>query len=522
MRVLLINSNTKDDLLSAPPIGLCYVAEATEHAGHEVKLVDLCFSGRSRDRRLREAVRSFGPQVVGISVRNIDNVNMLHPISYIPDVEHIVREVRSLTDVPLILGGTGTTLMPAHLGRHLGADYVVAGDGEQSFPRLIDALERNEDPGDIPGVGMLIEGRFRLTPSHTDGFSVTRPELGKWVDMRPYRKVGSSYNIQTKRGCRRNCIYCTYNQALEGRTLRLRPPVDVVDEIEEALFRYRPDTFEFVDSVFNDPVEHSMEILEEIVRRPWSAHFTAMGVHPTHLDSKYLDLMLRAGFRSLMITPESASATMIRNYRKGFDLDDVHKAAEAINGTGIAAWWFFMIGGPGESNDTLQQSLDFALNHLQKRGRPVTNVAHFFMGVRVYPGTTLWDIAVKEGFVVPDANPLDPLWYISEELDLDRAVRQMNRAASQAPEVYLGYDERILMFSKVAAWFFDLLRFPKPYWRYFRAANRFGLKTGIRFMFFPTNLPHLMREILRKQGYSGPLVRGQLEAKPSRGVGTSA
>jgi hypothetical protein len=198
---------------------------------------------------------------------------------------------------------------------------------------------------------------------------------------------------------------------------------------------------------------------------------------------------------------------MIRNYRKGFALDEVIHAAEAINQTAFAAWWFFMIGGPGETNETLQESLDFALKYLQKRGRPVTHVAHFFMGVRIYPGTLLWETAVKEGFVPAVANPLDTLWYLSEQLDLDRAVAQMTEAATQCPEVYLGFDERVLMFSRVAAAVFSILRMPRPYWRYFRAANRWGLSTGIRFMFRPTDIAGMLKSALRKQGYVGRLIQ---------------
>ncbi len=71
--------------------------------------------------------------------------------------------------------------------------------------------------------------------------------------------------------------YCTYNQVLEGNRLRLRSPVEVVDEIEEAFYQFHPETFEFVDSVFNDPLDHCQEILAEIIRRPWKARFTTMG-----------------------------------------------------------------------------------------------------------------------------------------------------------------------------------------------------------------------------------------------------
>jgi len=482
------------------------VAEAAEAAGHEVQVLDLCFVRSGLKGKLRKAIEAFCPDVIGLSIRNIDNVNMLHPISYLPDIVEITGFIRELSSAALVLGGSGASLMPEDVLRFLDADYIVVSDGEESFVGLLSALEKGRSAGGIPGVGWIKGGVFHITEPRLMDFRVGAPDLGRWLDMRPYQKIGSSYNIQTKRGCRQRCIYCTYNQSLEGNMLRLRPPEAVVDEIEEALFKYKPHSFEFVDSVFNDPLDHSVAILEEIVRRPWRAHFTAMGVHPRNLDREYLKLMWRAGFRSFMITPESAAEKMLRSYKKGFGIDDVAKAAEAINRTSFAAWWFFMIGGPGESNDTLKESLNFALKYLQKNGRPVTNVAHFFLGVRVYPGTQLWDIALDEGFVRSRTDPLETQWYLSEDLDLKRAVNQMTHAASSCPEVYLGFDERILVFSRAAAVFFDLFRFRRPYWRYFRAANQFGLATGLRFIYRPPDMAGMVKDALKRQGYRGRLI----------------
>jgi radical SAM superfamily enzyme YgiQ (UPF0313 family) len=483
------------------------VAGAAEAAGHEVKVLDLCFAPNNLKKYLKRAIRAFQPEIVGLSIRNIDNVNMLHPVSYIPELVKITEYIRAVTTAPLIIGGSGASLMPENVLRLLKADFIVVSDGEESFVRLLEKIRSGEPAWEVPGVGRIVQGKFQLNKPQLASFDSRPPDLGRWIDTTPYQKIGTSYNIQTKRGCRQHCIYCTYNQSLEGNKLRLRPPVEVVDELEEAFHRYQPKSFEFVDSVFNDPLDHSVQILEEIVRRPWKAEFTAMGVHPRNLDKRYLDLMWRAGFRSFMITPESASETMIRNYKKGFTADEVAHAAEAINQTAFAAWWFFMIGGPGETNETLQESLDFAVKHLQKNGRPVTHVAHFFVGVRVYPGTQLWDIAVKEGFVPSVADPLDTLWYVSEQLDLDRAAAQMIEVASVIPEVYLGFDERVLMFSRIAAAVLSIFRMPRPYWRYFRTANKWGISAGIRFMFRPPDLADMMKSALKRQGYNGRLIQ---------------
>ncbi|MGC8603512.1 MAG: B12-binding domain-containing radical SAM protein [Desulfomonilaceae bacterium] len=508
MKVLLINSNRKGDMLAAAPIGLCYVASAIEAVGHSVKALDLCFSGKNVFIEVEQAIHSFEPQVIGVSVRNIDNTNMLHSISYLPDTLELFQIIKRLTDCPIVVGGSAVGLAPEALLKFLKADYVVVSDGEKPFTALLECLERGESNFQIPGVGHMVNGAFDLTPPAMNGFQSPAPDIGRWVDTSAYRKIGAAYNIQTKRGCRRHCIYCTYNQSLEGVHLRLRDPKDVVDEIEDALKNYGPHTFEFVDSVFNDPIDHSIAILEEIVRRPWKARFTAMGVHPNGLDKQYLDLMWKAGFRSLMITPESASDTMLMNYKKGFTSQDVFRAAEALNSTAFAVWWFFMIGGPGETNQTLQASLDFVLENLQKKGRSVTHVAQFFFGVRLYPRTALWQLAKKQGFVNVSTNPLDHAWYVSEDLDLDEAVSQMFDAAAICPEIYLGSDEKIVSFSKIIAGVCRFLHLPGPYWKYMRFGNVIGIRTGIRFIFKPADTAGLIRQALTRQSYSGRLVSG--------------
>lgn len=502
MRVLLINSNLRDDLLAAPPIGLCYVASATEAAGHEVKVVDLCFR-RNMSRELENAVTSFAPDVVGISVRNVDNTNMLYPVSYVPDAERIIDRLRKLTPAPIVIGGSGASLSPEGVLSSLRPDFVIASDGERSFVDLLQCLEQGTPVDHIAGLVTRLDGRIHRRAPRLGNFSSGNPQLGKWLDLSPYQKMGSSYGVQTKRGCRQRCIYCTYNQVLEGNKLRLRSPVDVVDEIEDALFRYHPETFEFVDSVFNDPVEHCTQILEEIVNRPWKARFTAMGVSPRNLDDRFLELMRRAGFSSLMITPESASPTMLGNYRKGFSVDEVVHAAEAINRTRFMSMWFFLIGGPGETNDTLQESLDFTLDYLRQNRGPFHNVANFFLGVRIYPGTRLWRIALEEGFVTEESDMLDQLWYLSDALDLERAIKQMTDTAAQCPQMITGFDERYMWLSHVVAFMGDLLRFEKPYWNVLTHANRIVRKTAIRFAVRPESIAAPLRQRLDLQRNRG-------------------
>ena len=180
MRVLLINSNLKDDILAAAPIGLCYVASATEAAGHQTRLLDLCFQPQINEL-LQKEIEKFSPEVIGISLRNIDNVNMLYPVSYLPEVEKLIRAIRELSNAPLVLGGSGVSVMPEKVFSYLPVDYLIVSDGEESFVSLLQALQNGKAPLDIPGVGMRHQGKFHLTPPRFGSFPLIRPDSARWL-----------------------------------------------------------------------------------------------------------------------------------------------------------------------------------------------------------------------------------------------------------------------------------------------------------------------------------------------------
>ncbi len=506
MRILLINSNLKQDMLAAPPIGICYVAAATAMAGHEVKVLDLCFH-RDILKAIRTDIRSFSPDVVGISIRNLDNGNLLCPRPFLSDIEKIVQGTRDSTLAPIVVGGSAASLTPGPLLKRLGADFIVVSEGEHAFPALLEAIRKGDSPKGIPGVGVIEDNEFNLTPPDLKEFPPYKPETGSWLDLKPYWKIGGTYNIQTKRGCRQHCIYCVYNELLEGGRQRLRNAVDVVDEIEEALLKYEPGTIEFVDSVFNDPLDYCSEILEEIVRRPWKARFTAMGIRPIGLDEKFLRLLDKAGFTSIWISPDSASETMIRNYRKGFTADDVILAAEAINDSRFTSVWSFLIGGPGETHQTLQESLDFTLKYLKRDSHPPLHITNYVLGVRVFPRTPMWDIALQEGLIRDQSDPLDSLFYVSEKLDLDLVLEQIHRTWLECPEITCGYDERFLtVFPRGVVFVARLFGDDQLHWRAIYHANRFLKRTRL-IRLAPLPKADWIRTHLERQGYRGRLVK---------------
>ena len=278
MRTLLVYSNQSRELEPAPPIGLSYVASATRAAGHEVKLLDLAYA-RDLLGELASAIKAFKPEIVGLSIRNIDNVisqRYESPLKSLLEQVAVIRANARTPEgkpVPLALGGPAISILAEKALTVFSAEYAIVGEGEVAFPLLIEALERGFPLVRVPGLCYRPEGNPVRNPTLLLP-AFAQSGLQQWIEWKPYRRGGGTWPIQTKRGCPMSCVYCTY-PLIEGRRCRLRAPGEVVDEIEQVLRDVRPGTFEFVDSTFNVPASHAIRICEEIIRRGVKTHFTA-------------------------------------------------------------------------------------------------------------------------------------------------------------------------------------------------------------------------------------------------------
>jgi len=199
------------------------------------------------------------------------------------------------------------------------------------------------------------------------------------------------------------------------------------------------------------------------------------------------------------MTPDTASGSMLRRYGKGFGVEDLVGAATALDGTGFAVMWFFLLGGPGETHDTIEETLEFVRRHLARPKRPPHMMAHFYLGMRVYPETHLWEVAVRDGFIASDSNPLEALWFVSPQLDITRAVDQLVEATLRHPEVGLGFDERYLALSGLAAALGRVFRLVKPYWCNTAGFNGLLIGTGLRRLLRPRDVARLIQERIAAQ-----------------------
>lgn len=459
MRVLLVYSNRTRILEPVPPIGLSYVATATSNAGHEVKFLDLMIS-RNPDREMAAALTGFKPDVVGISVRNIDNVVPQRLSWHLGEIEALIKTVRQIRPVPVVLGGPAISILRAEALERFSADFAIAGEGEISFPKLLAAIGKGSGFDEIEGL-CYRQGpeKFFNSPMRQNCFGPSG--MDRWIDWRAYERGGGTWAIHTKRGCPLGCVYCNY-PSMEGKNLRRREVTDIVDEIEHIHRTVRPRTFEFTDSTFNVPSSHAVEICEEILRRNLKLKLSAVGVNPLGMTPELLSLMKRAGFISMIISADAANDVMLKNLHKGFTMEQIHEAVRLTKESGIGSIWFFLLGGPGETEETAGETIAFAEKHLGWKGF----MTIFMTGLRILPGTELARHAIEEGYMPADRDLVEPTFYFSRNVRESWVLQRINLAIARCPRIAHGAEEKGSSYERM---FYAVLHFlgaAPPYWRF--------------------------------------------------------
>ena len=422
-RVLLVNTNSEKVPYPVPPVGLCLVANSIKQA-YDVQIYDCMFEERIR---LVNIINDYRPDYIGLSIRNIDNLEIENPICYVDLIaDRFIKKIKKNTSVPIILGGSGFSIFPEILMKTLDADYGVIGEGEEAFLKLLDSLDKGKDVSMITGIIVKGNKNYMKSTYSYDLSNLSFSEIDLKLNFSSYKEE-SAYSIQTKRGCYHKCIYCTYPY-IEGRSFRTRSPKDIADEIEQVYNRLGYTLFEFVDSTFNDPPGHAEDICREISKRKMKIRLRAMGINPAHATKELFELMLSAGFAQIDCTPDTASLRMISNLKKNFTFSQLKNTAKIIKEYDMPTIWFFIFGGPGENEDTIKESFDFIDKCINNY-----DVVHMTLGLRIYPNTDLYNIAVKEGKIKRDENIISPKYYISKELDKQKIKKIISEKAKTRP-----------------------------------------------------------------------------------------
>ena len=317
--------------------------------------------------------------------------------------------------------------------RELGADYGIHGEGEGPLAELIGALERGETGADIPAVytrdgrtgnGPMGNGpaENRLSENTPTGNERTGNGRRSYlpaieVEFEPeltgyYWKRSGMLNIQTKRGCPYECIYCSYPH-IDGRCVRTMDPEIIAENILRAKRDYGINYLFFTDSVFNIRPEYNVRLAETLIRRgtnvAWGAYFSPRGI-----DAEQMRLFRASGLTHIEFGTESFCDRTLEAYGKRFTFGDVVRASRLALDNGVYYAHFLILGGYGDTREHVRETIE-------NSRRLEYTVMFPYAGMRIYPHTRLAELAAREGVVAPDDDLLAPAYYIAPDFDLEEA-----------------------------------------------------------------------------------------------------
>jgi radical SAM superfamily enzyme YgiQ (UPF0313 family) len=419
MRILLISPNI--EMLPDPvaPLGLAFLSAALKSAGHEVHCLDLCFA-ESVDAALGKSVLDFSPDVIALSLRNIDNVAYPESVSYLPFYKRVVQYCRQFSASPIFLGGSGFTLMPGAILHFLQTDGGIVGEGEEAFPKVLTAIP---DYSSSPIEGFMSKGQEHSSrPACIQNLdSLPSPDWGG-LDLNHYFRRGGMGNLQTKRGCPFSCVYCTY-PLIEGKAVRLRSPQKVAAEAEFLIQKGVGNAF-IVDNIFNFPETHAREVCQTFIERKidlqWSCY-----VHPSYFSRPLAEDMKKAGCTGVEFGTDSGSPKVLARLGKNFTPDDIRHATRIAQEAGLEVCHSLSLGGPGETEGTLEETFS-----LMEEISPTAVIV--MVGLRIFPGTGLASLAGSEGILSPSSDLLEPAFYIAPAVR-DRVVEIARQKAALHP-----------------------------------------------------------------------------------------
>ncbi len=407
-RVFLISSNTTTEPYPVYPLGMAVVSGALQQAGHQVRQYDCLALGNELPPLIAE-IEEFRPDLLSISLRNIDNVDSFSGEDgwYLKQVRDFVAGLRRHVSVPIVVGGPALTILPAAIAEYLQVDHAIIGEGELSLPQLAADLAAGKQ------VPQIIE---RNQPLAGDSFS--SPLFDSRL-LEFYLQQSGMANLQTKRGCPFRCSYCSYPH-LEGNRFRYRSAQLVADELERMKKEHGIGRVFFTDSVFNDPQGEYLTLVEEMLRRElqmeWSAFFRPQG-----FGRQELALMKRAGLYALELGTDAASNQTLAGIDKHLDYDDIFAVNQACIEERLPAAHFVMFGGPEEDDASLAEGL---LN----MERLDVSVVFAFSGIRIHPGAPMYQRAIDDGIITAETSLLKPVYYFSPKIDREQMETKIEKS----------------------------------------------------------------------------------------------
>jgi len=412
MRVLLIFPPTtiypEEDPSLVFPLGIGYLAAVLEQRGYEVHVIDCIAEKEELTKKedgtfhvgltwseIREKIAKINPDVVGIScLCTADYINAVM-------VSGIVKEI---DDIPVIFGGAHATALPKETLQNKNVDYVILGEGEYSLPALLESIGDKSALRRVDGIGFKENSKLNIKPitKYIEDLDSLPFPARHLFPMEKYLHTRRVHNyiakrqpvaqMITSRGCPLKCTFCAIHH-IWGRKWRFRTPKNVVDEIEHLIREYCIREIHFEDDNISLNKKRMMEICDEIIKRKLDITWTAPnGMWVQTLDRELLKKMQDSGCYRVSLGIENGNQQFLTNVvKKNMNLEKVRTVVKKLKELKIKSTGFFMVGIPGETKETILETIKFAKS---------LDLDDAIFSIYVpYPGAELYDISISRGYL---------------------------------------------------------------------------------------------------------------------------
>ena len=403
MRILLINPPIREWAEpNCSPLGLGYIASVLLQEGHEVEILDIN-AHRWSKQEVEKRIREISYDLVGIG-------GIITTYRYVKWLVNMLKKYHS--EEKIIVGGSVGTSIPKTMLERNPIDIICVGEGEETVRELVNVLQNNGDPSTIKGIwfkgndGSICRNELREPINDLDKLPfpawdlfpmdiylknpVGAPNRNKWIDGSFAEDAPLSMNLSATRGCPYQCIYCYHD--FMGQKYRCRSPDNIISEIKYLHAHYEVEYFHFIDDEFVlkknfvyqfcQKIKHLQKELGE--RITWGCSGRA-----NLMTEELIATMAEAGCVLIGYGIESGSQKMLNIMKKKVL---VEQAKQAVRLTQQYLGWAdcsFMIGTPGETKGTIQETIDFC--------KQLSLIPEVIFFATPYPGTELYRMAIQRG-----------------------------------------------------------------------------------------------------------------------------
>ncbi len=373
-----------------PPLSLSYLAAVLAQEGIQVRILDFLVT-RYRPEKLRRELEEYRPQMVGATCVTLNYLIARRMLKVCKDAD---------PGIFTVIGGPHVTFaLEETLLSSPWIDAIVIGEGERTLVELARAVEESKDIRQVHGIafadgGTVVRTSPRPLIEHLDDLPLPAREL---LPMARYRALGTPCTVITSRGCPYSCIFCSGHRMF-GPRVRFRSPGLVADEIERLQRDFGLARINIVDDTFTLNHNHTRTVCEEMLRRNLKMKWSVFA-RVDRISEDLAQLMNRAGCEWVLFGVESADEGILKTIKKGITPDEVRRGVKIAAEAGINVFNSFILGLPGENQDTARKSLAFGDELYQKYG-----AKYGFHMLSPLPGTEIYERAKDYGIRIFSRN----------------------------------------------------------------------------------------------------------------------